>query len=65
MPKLTVNLPSEEVEALRALAAKRQVTLTCALRQAIASEKLLDDIVRDGGTVLIEGDGRTRQLILK
>lgn len=45
--KMSVNLPDEAVENLRAIAEKNGITLTDALRQSIANEKFLDESVLD------------------
>lgn len=62
--KVIVNLGLEVVEALRHLAAKRNTTITEVLRQAIGTEKFLDEVCEDQGTVLVEdARGRVRQLV--
>ena len=52
--KISANLPAEDVGALKQLAAQRRVTMTSVLRDAIAAEKYLSDIVAQGGKVLVE-----------
>jgi hypothetical protein len=52
--KLTVNLPKDEVDALKRLAEKRHLTMTDVIRQAIGTEMFLDDAKEQGSTVLIE-----------
>ena len=42
--KMSVNLPADVVEVLRKLAAKRRTTMTEVLRQAIGTEKFIDDV---------------------
>ena len=64
--KMSVNLPDEAVENLRAIAEKNGITLTAALRQAIANEKFLEDELDNGGKLLIESDkGPLRQVVFK
>jgi predicted transcriptional regulator len=64
--KMSVNLPDEAVENLRAIAEKNGITLTAALRQAIANEKFLEDELNNGGKLLIEADkGPLRQVVFK
>src|SRR4029077_19869572 len=63
--KLSFNLPKEEAEELKQLAANRNTTLTQTLRSAIANEKLLRDAVDNDGKVLIESKrGNLKELIL-
>ena len=50
---VTVNLPDEVVSALGALATKRGITKTEALRQAIVNEKFFQDTHDGGNEVLI------------
>jgi len=64
--KMSVNLSSEVVDALKYLATKRNITMTEVLRQAIGTEKFLDEARENGGAVLIEDKkGRVRQLIFR
>jgi predicted transcriptional regulator len=62
--KMSVNLPDETVESLRHIAEKNGITLTAALRQAIANEKFLEDELHDDSKLLIEGkDQSVRQVV--
>jgi predicted transcriptional regulator len=62
--KMSVNLPEEAVENLRAIAEKNGITLTAALRQSIANEKFLEDELQNGEKLLIESDkGPLRQVV--
>ncbi len=62
--KMSVNLPDETVENLRDIAAKNGITLTAALRQAVANEKFLEDELKDDSKLLIEGkDKSVRQVV--
>ena len=54
--KVSVNLPEETVETLRALAKKRGITMTEALRKAIANEKFLNDAKDEGAKILIQDE---------
>lgn len=64
--RVSVNLTEEAIKSLEALAQKRGITMTDALRKAIATEKFLVDEVGEGSKVLIESkDGKnTRQLLI-
>ena len=64
--KMSVNISRETVNVLRHLAAKRNITMTEVLRQAIGTEKFLDEVSDNRGTVLIEDKrGRVRQLVFR
>lgn len=63
--KVTVNLRPEDLETLRAIAKRRKITMTEALRRAIAMERFVDAAIADGGNLLVEQkDKRLRQLVL-
>jgi predicted transcriptional regulator len=62
--KMSVNLPDEAVENLRQIAEKNGITLTAALRQAIANEKFLEDQLQSDSKLLIEDkDKSIRQVV--
>lgn len=64
--KMSVNLPTETVQTLRDLAEKRNTTMTEVLRQAIGTEKYIDQVSEDKGKVLVEdSEGRVRQLVFR
>jgi predicted DNA-binding protein len=64
--KMSVNLPTEAVKVLKALAKKRRLTMTDVLRQAIGTEKFIDDVNEDEGKILVEDKrGRVRQLVFR
>jgi hypothetical protein len=64
--RVSVNLTEEAIKSLEALAQKRGVTMTEALRKAIATEKFLVDEVSEGTKVLLlSKDGKnTRQILI-
>ncbi len=62
--RVTANLPSDVVDAVRYLAAKRRVTMTRVIEQAIGTENFLAAIHQDRGEVLIEArDGGVRRMV--
>lgn len=63
MVKLTVNLSDEAAAALKVMAARNETTLTNELRKAISAWKWLDDERLKGGVLLIEVNGRTREIL--
>lgn len=64
--KMSVNLPAETVQTLKDLAEKRNTTMTEVLRQAIGTEKYLEQVSEEKGKVLVEDkSGRLRQLVFR
>lgn len=61
--RLTADLPIAEVNSLKELAAQQGVTLTEALRRAIATEGLLQERRKTGSKVLLEKNGNLSELI--
>ena len=61
--RLTADLPYAEVDALKVLAEKQGVTMTEALRRAIATEKLLAERRAKGSRVLLDDNGRVTELV--
>jgi hypothetical protein len=62
---VTANLPEPAVEAMQQLAAKRKTTVTEVLRHAISVEKQLEDELSRGARILIEKDGKFRELVVR
>lgn len=64
--KMSVNLSAEVVGVLKVLAKKRNTTMTEVLRQAIGTEKFIDDVNENKGKILVEDKkGRIRQLVFR
>jgi predicted DNA-binding protein len=64
--KMSVNLPVDAVKVLKSLSKKRNVTMTDVLRQAIGTEKFIDEVNEAKGKVLVEDKrGRVRQLVFR
>lgn len=61
--RLTADLPIAEANSLRELAAAQGVTVTEALRRAIATESTLQARRKSGSKVLLEKDGKLSELI--
>lgn len=62
--KISVNLTTEDVDALKSLAEKRGSTVTETLRRAIAMEKFVDDVTSKGGTLVVEDQDKTLRRLL-
>jgi hypothetical protein len=62
--KTTLSLPEDTVEAVRALAATRNITQGEVIRRAVALDQYLHEAAREGGRVLVEDPDKTlRQLV--
>ena len=51
---VTVDLEPEDIANLRALARRRGMTLTQVLRRAIAQSRRLNDLLDEGGNLILE-----------
>ena len=64
--RVTADLPLGTIELLRTLAASQDVTLTEALKRAIATEGLLQQRVNEKSKVLLQSeDGKISELIFR
>jgi hypothetical protein len=63
--KVTFNIPTPEIDALRALAEKQGITVTSALRKAIGTELFLAENEANGAKVLIEEKGGTMSRVIR
>ena len=61
--RLTADLPIAEVNELKELAGQQGITLTEALRRAIATEAVLQGRRKSGSKVLLEKDGAMSELV--
>ncbi len=59
----TVELPDATVRALAAIANRNNLSLAAALQQAIANENFLEDQQATGTKLLVEKDGKIRELV--
>ncbi len=66
MPKrVNVSFSDEVYQELARIAKERGVTLSDVLRDAVSLEKYVDDTTREGGRLLVERDGETRELLVR
>jgi len=62
--RTTVKLPENEYEAMKALADRREISFTHALRQALQSELFIQSLVDRGAKLLVqEAQGDVQQLV--
>ena len=59
MPEVQATLTDEEMQALLELASRRGVDPNTVLKQAIATEKLISDNVKEGDDLLIKKPNNT------
>jgi len=64
--KISANLSDAVVNALKEIAAKRGISMTEALRQAISHEKYFQDAIDQDQKILLEEpkSGRLREVVL-
>jgi hypothetical protein len=65
--KVTANLPLPVFDALQEIARKRGISMTEALRQAISTEKFVEDVLDRGDTIMVENKEKdvVREVIFK
>jgi transcriptional regulator of met regulon len=63
--KVTVNLPTEQVEFLQRLAAEEKVSVVDVLRRAINSEMFFVENEKGNRKILVEDGARIREVIRK
>jgi hypothetical protein len=62
----TVNLPEREMATLRSIAARRDISITDAVRRAIAMARFIEEVESQGGKLLVEQPDRSvQQLALR
>jgi hypothetical protein len=63
--KVTVTLEGPSLEAVQSLADERHTTLTDVMREALATEKYLDDAHKRGERILLFDGKNTREIVFK
>lgn len=61
--KITVNLPVEQLEFIKEVAAKEQISVVDVLRRAIKAEKFFLENERAKKKILIEDGSRIREVV--
>ena len=61
--KLSLNLPAEEADDLRRLAAEKKVSMTDVLRRGLSTERYIEDARRDGARFLVERGENVREVV--
>lgn len=63
--KVTFNIPTQELEALKALASRHGITVTSALRRAIGTEVFLEENEQKGSKVLLQEPTGSMSLVIR
>jgi len=64
--KTSINLPEDAVQAVREIAEKTGSTMANVIRQAISTEKYLQDTTDKGGKILIkDADNTIKELLIR
>lgn len=61
--RVNVNFSDDAYQTLEELAASKGKPVTHVVRDALALEKWFEDTRREGGRVLVERDGKAREVI--
>ena len=66
LQKVSINLPSDTLDAIRKISEHRSLTMTDAIRRAIATESYIEDEIENGGTILVKKpDGTYKEVIFR
>jgi len=57
---MTLNLSAEEMEAVEAIARRKETTKTAIIKQAIRLYLLVDSRLGDGNKLFVEDDGKQK-----
>ena len=63
--RVALNMLKSDYEDLKELAAADGETVSSYLRKAIATERYLKERTKSGGKVLLEEDGRQREIVFR
>jgi metal-responsive CopG/Arc/MetJ family transcriptional regulator len=61
--RVNVNFSQNAYDTLEALAERKGKSMSDIVRDAIALEKWFDETYREGGRLLVERDGETREIV--
>jgi len=66
LQKVSIDLPSDTLDAIRKIAEHRNLTMTDAIRRAIATESYIEDEIENGGTILVKKpDGTYKEVVFR
>ena len=62
--KTSMNLPKNELDELRAMAAAENISMADMVRRALSTEKFVRETVKRGGKLLIEEKDKTYKQVI-
>lgn len=62
--KTSMNLPREELDRLKVMAAEENISMADMVRRALSTERFVRDTVKRGGKVLIEEKDKTLKHVI-
>jgi hypothetical protein len=66
MTKTTMNFPERELQDLKELAGSQHISVTDLVRRAVVLERILQNVVREGGKLLVEDANKViKELIIR
>ena len=66
LKKVSIDLPSDTLDAIRRIAEHRNLTMTDAIRRAVATESYIEDQINNGGTILVKKpDGTYKEVVFR
>jgi hypothetical protein len=66
LQKVSLNLPSDTLDNVRRIAKHQNLTMTDAIRRAIATESYVEDETNNGGTILVKKpDGTYKEIVFR
>ena len=66
LQKVSIDLPSDTLDAIRKIAEHRNLTMTDAIRRAITTESYIEDEIENGGTILVKKpDGTYKEVVFR
>ena len=66
LQKVSLNLPSDTLDNVRRIAKHQNITMTDAIRRAIATESYVEDETNNGGTILVKKpDGTYKEVVFR
>ena len=66
LQKVSIDLPSDTLDAIRKIAEHRSLTMTDAICRAVATESYIEDQINNGGTILVKKpDGTYKEVVFR
>ncbi|PSO79260.1 MAG: hypothetical protein BRC41_19360 [Cyanobacteria bacterium QH_9_48_43] len=63
---VSINLPSDILDAIKKIAKHRNLTMTDAICRAVVTESYIEDEIKNGGTILVKKpDGAYKEVVFR